>query len=190
MKHGCGAKLHSAMDRRLGRQHLRLISLSSRSQQSPPAVRAKNFRNVPTATEEVESTDVILITRAGDVHYSLKKRPRSRMRLETALRELLGQAKQLSSGRGFGHSMFKNIATAVFHSNRYTAQSACEHCAGIIRHERWCITVDHMIHYAYEIVTDPSKLTIGDSLILHSLGVIWGANACQRSCKSLEPALP
>jgi hypothetical protein len=78
--------------------------------------------------------------------------------------------------------MSENRATAVFHSNRYTAQSSCEHCAGIIRHECWCITIDHAVYYAYEIVTDPSKLTIGDSLILHSLGVLWGPNACQGNC--------
>jgi hypothetical protein len=67
----------------------------------------------------------------------------------------------------------------VFHSNRYTAESACEHCAGIIRHERWCITVDRTVYYAYEIVADPSKLAVGDAIILHSLGVIWSANPCQ-----------
>ena len=25
------------------------------------------------------------------------------------------------------------------HSNQYSADSACEHCDGVIRHEPWCI---------------------------------------------------
>lgn len=75
-----------------------------------------------------------------------------------------------------------DTATTIFHSNRYAAQSACEHCQGIIRHEPWCITVDGAIYYAYQIVADPSKLTIGDALILHSLGAIWRENKCEASC--------
>lgn len=79
--------------------------------------------------------------------------------------------------------MSDNIET-LFHRNRYTAQSACEHCQGIIRHESWCITVDRMVYYAYEIVADPSKLTVGDAIILHSLGVAWGTNKCRDKCKA------
>jgi hypothetical protein len=30
-----------------------------------------------------------------------------------------------------------------------------------------------IVLYAYEIVADPSKLTIGDALMLHALGVAW-----------------
>jgi len=80
--------------------------------------------------------------------------------------------------------MSDNNSDAVFHSNRYTAESACEHCAGIVRHEPWCITVDHIVYYAYEIVADPGKMTIGDVLLLHSLGVSWGANQCQGRCNA------
>jgi hypothetical protein len=80
--------------------------------------------------------------------------------------------------------MSDNSADAVFHSNRYTAESACEHCAGIVRHEPWCITVDRIVYYAFEIVADPSKLTVGDSLILHSLGVNWATNKCLGICKT------
>jgi hypothetical protein len=29
-------------------------------------------------------------------------------------------------------------------------------------------------------------LTMGDALILHSLGVIWGANGCKRNCNTNE----
>jgi hypothetical protein len=75
-----------------------------------------------------------------------------------------------------------NNGQTVFHSNRYHAQAACEHCEGIIRHEPWCITLDPVVYYAYQVVVDPSKLTIGDSLILHSLGAKWDANPCKGSC--------
>jgi hypothetical protein len=71
-----------------------------------------------------------------------------------------------------------------FHSNRYSADSACEHCGGVVRHEPWCITVDSLVYYAYQIVADPTRLTIGDALILHSLGVIWGENVCRGKCQS------
>lgn len=79
--------------------------------------------------------------------------------------------------------------STIFHSNRYHAQAACEHCRGIIRHEPWCITLHPMVYYAYQIVADPGKLTVGDSLILHSLGVIWGRNECKDGCKTDKTAL-
>ena len=63
--------------------------------------------------------------------------------------------------------------TKWFHLNRYNALAACEHCRGIIRHEPWCMLVAPIVSYAYEIVTDPSKLTVGDALMLHALGVAW-----------------
>ena len=66
-----------------------------------------------------------------------------------------------------------------YHSNRFNAEAACDHCQGIIRHERWCIALDAEVNYAYQIVADSSRLTFGDILILHSLGVIWGENACR-----------
>jgi len=62
---------------------------------------------------------------------------------------------------------------AFYHGNSYTVHSACEHCQAMFEHERWCVTKDPNIYYAYMIVTDPSKITLGDSLILHSLGVAW-----------------
>ena len=62
---------------------------------------------------------------------------------------------------------------AWFHSNRYCAQEACEHCGGVIRHEPWCAAVDPAVAYAYQIIAQPEKLTVADALILHSLGVVW-----------------
>jgi hypothetical protein len=68
---------------------------------------------------------------------------------------------------------------AWFHSNRYNAQEACAHCGGIIRHEPGCITIDPTVAYAYQIIAEPDKLSLGDALILHSLGVLWDAKVCR-----------
>lgn len=64
-------------------------------------------------------------------------------------------------------------STRWYHSNCYSAESACEHCAGTIHHESWCITQNSAVQYAYEIVARPMRLTADDSLRLHSLGVRW-----------------
>ena len=79
--------------------------------------------------------------------------------------------------------MSDSIPTFQYHSNRYHAAAACEHCEGIIRHENWCITRDPIVFYAYQAVADPTRLTIGDTLILHSLGVIWERNKGQVHCQ-------
>lgn len=78
--------------------------------------------------------------------------------------------------------MSESIPTFEYYSNRYNAAAACEHCEGIIRHEPWCITRDPIVYYAYHVVADHTQLTIGDSLILHSLGVTWERKCCQGSC--------
>jgi glycerol-3-phosphate cytidylyltransferase-like family protein len=80
--------------------------------------------------------------------------------------------------------MSDGIPTSQYHSNRYNAQAACEHCEGVIRHEKWCITLDPIVYYAFQVVADPTKLTLGDSLMLHSLGVIWEGKKCQGGCKT------
>ena len=64
-------------------------------------------------------------------------------------------------------------ATLWQHSNKYSADAACEHCEGIVRHEPWCITQSSVVLYAYEAVLDADKLTEGDRIILHALGVKW-----------------
>jgi len=69
--------------------------------------------------------------------------------------------------------MFANPAASWYHSNRYSASSACEHCGGIVRHEHWCVTVDPAVQYAYEVVLDAEKLSLVDQLTLHALGVAW-----------------
>ncbi len=59
------------------------------------------------------------------------------------------------------------------HNSRYNADAACGHCHGVTEHEPWCVTRDPRVCYAYEIVSEPSKVTFADTLILHSLGVRW-----------------
>ena len=68
----------------------------------------------------------------------------------------------------------------LYHANRYTAESACEHCRGIVRHESWCITRNAAVCEAYQYVLEASKLPEHDRLILHALGVSWSKPACQR----------
>jgi hypothetical protein len=74
------------------------------------------------------------------------------------------------------------------HSNRYSADQACEHCKGIVRHEPWCITCSPTVLYAYEAVVDGDRLTEGDKMILHALGVKWVGQKCAGACQSREIA--
>ena len=53
------------------------------------------------------------------------------------------------------------------------AESSCAYCEGIFEHAAWCATRDPQVAYAYQIVADASKITAGDFLMLHSLGVAW-----------------
>jgi len=69
--------------------------------------------------------------------------------------------------------MFAKPAASWYHSNQYNAQATCDHCGGIIRHEKWCITRNTVIQYAYGVVNEPGKLMLRDRLILHALGVSW-----------------
>jgi len=69
--------------------------------------------------------------------------------------------------------MMDATSNSYYHCNKYTAESACEHCEGIIRHAFWCITENAEVRYAYEVFLDASKLTQCDLLNLHALGVIW-----------------
>jgi hypothetical protein len=82
--------------------------------------------------------------------------------------------------------MFANPPASWYHSNQYNAQVACEHCGGVVRHEKWCITCDPVVQYAYSAVLEPEKLTLCDRLILHALGVSWGKNRCADACQPTE----
>jgi hypothetical protein len=59
------------------------------------------------------------------------------------------------------------------HSNRYNADAVCPHCAGLVRHEPWCVTQNADVRYAFEVAFYPDRLTALDVLILHALGVSW-----------------
>lgn len=74
--------------------------------------------------------------------------------------------------------MSANPSASWYHRNQFDAGSACSHCGGIVRHEKWCITCDPVVQYAYGAVDNPEKLTLRDALILHALGVTWGAREC------------
>ena len=71
-----------------------------------------------------------------------------------------------------------NVDFTHQHGQQKVAQ-VCLHCLGTQEHEPWCVTLDPKVHYAYEIVDEPRKLTLGDALILHSLGVTWSEVAVQ-----------
>jgi hypothetical protein len=58
-------------------------------------------------------------------------------------------------------------------NSQQSAQFGCALCEGIFEHESWCATRDPGASYPYQIVADATKISPGDSLILHSLGVDW-----------------
>jgi hypothetical protein len=66
-------------------------------------------------------------------------------------------------------------ANSAYHSKPTKTQSACALCEGVFAHEAWCASRDPRASYAYQIILDASKLTLADSLILHSLGVAWAS---------------
>jgi hypothetical protein len=78
--------------------------------------------------------------------------------------------------------MFANPAANWYHSNRYNSQTVCPHCGGVVRHERWCITRDALVQYAFAVVSDATKLNLRDQLTLHALGVAWQENAQDELC--------
>ena len=64
-------------------------------------------------------------------------------------------------------------SASAYNSNSCSAPSPCAFCEGIFQHAAWCASRDPGASYAYQIVVDASKITLADSLILHSLGVEW-----------------
>lgn len=62
--------------------------------------------------------------------------------------------------------------TESAHAN-HEQHSVCDHCGGLATHETWCITCNIVVRYAYGIVLDTRRLTLGDVIILHALGVQW-----------------
>lgn len=80
--------------------------------------------------------------------------------------------------------MSTHQASVWQHSNKYSAEAACEYCQGIVRHETWCVARNQAVLYAYSAVLDAATLTEGDRLILHALGVDWRDNPCPGACTS------
>ncbi len=70
-------------------------------------------------------------------------------------------------------------------SNRYSSDSACAHCDGIVRHEPWCATQNVNVHYAHRAALFPNQLSLEDRIILHALGVAWLAE-CGRALTEVE----
>ncbi len=66
------------------------------------------------------------------------------------------------------------MTNSAYYDKKQNSQSTCAHCEGIFEHEPWCATRAPRMAYAYQIVVDATKITAGDALILHSLGVAWG----------------
>ena len=62
--------------------------------------------------------------------------------------------------------------------NQYHAGDACEFCEGIVRCEHWCILKCAEVLYAYSLVLYPWKMTTGDEIRLHAMGVTYGLNKC------------
>lgn len=77
-------------------------------------------------------------------------------------------------------------STASREANNYSAESSCQHCASVIRHEPWCVAVNEAVFYAYLIVLDPRRLSLEDELILHALGVTWARNKAEVHSGSLK----
>src|SRR5271165_2550295 len=70
-------------------------------------------------------------------------------------------------------------------SNRYSSDSVCAYCDGIIRHEPWCVTRNVNVHYAHRAALFPNQLSLEDRIILHALGVAWRAK-CVRAVTDVE----
>jgi hypothetical protein len=59
-----------------------------------------------------------------------------------------------------------------YDSNQHSPDPECSHCAGVTAHEIWCSTHNIFVQYAFRAVLH-NDLTVGDTLILHALGVKW-----------------
>jgi hypothetical protein len=70
---------------------------------------------------------------------------------------------------------------SVYHANRYHTDPACKFCQSVVEHAPWCATQNSTVLYAYQIVAQSETLTLGDSLVLHSLGVTWEPNQVLRN---------
>jgi hypothetical protein len=79
----------------------------------------------------------------------------------------------LERHEGGSKAMSENQQTEPIDANHAQHSSVCGHCGGGTTHETWCITCNIVVRYAYGIVMDAHRLTLGDAIILHALGVEW-----------------
>jgi hypothetical protein len=68
------------------------------------------------------------------------------------------EAKQVLSFRFINHCRGSK-QSPLSHSNKYSADSACGHYEGVVRHEPWCVTQNASVQYAYRVISDPSHLS-------------------------------
>jgi len=80
---------------------------------------------------------------------------------------------QISATRELEWSMVMSNLHYIDQAKKRSAPTACTYCEGTQEHQPWCATRAPKVFYAYAVVTDPSKLMLGDRLALHSLGVAW-----------------
>lgn len=65
---------------------------------------------------------------------------------------------------------------STHHENQYSADKACKHCEGIVRHENWCITRNALVWYANAVIEEPVIMSDFDLGILKAYRIRW--NAC------------
>ena len=78
--------------------------------------------------------------------------------------------------RGQQEDCMNNI-DFTHHHNQVNVAPECPYCMGAHAHEPWCASRVPSVRYAFDILFEPRKLTLGDALILHSLGVTWSERA-------------
>jgi hypothetical protein len=59
------------------------------------------------------------------------------------------------------------------YDNQDSIDSACQYCAGVVRHQPWCVTQSAIVAYAYVTAIGAAPLSEQDTLFLHALGVTW-----------------
>jgi hypothetical protein len=101
---------------------------------------------------------------------------------------LLGRLEETREAARF--EMAKSSLAFWQHSIQSSTCEVCAHCDGAMnQHELWCPAVNPFTRYAHEIVRDPSLLTEGDRLVLHSLGVLWDLMAASTASMPLRAAV-
>jgi len=59
----------------------------------------------------------------------------------------------------------------IWHSNKYSLESSCEFCDGLVVHASWCIEKNRNVLDAYKMVFDGPEED--DEIRLRALGIHW-----------------